>query len=138
MPLDLSRQYRDEDRGYKTPCWIWLWCKDVNGYGRVRVDGAARLAHRATYILLRGDVPANLELDHLCRQPACINPDHLEPVTHLENMRRGEEANRTHCPQGHTYDETNTYVRKDESRQCRSCHVIQERQRRLRLRGQLA
>lgn len=67
-----------------------------------------------------------MQLDHLCRNRGCINPDHLEPVTCRENLLRGQtfqarNAAKTHCPHGHGYDEGNTRFNKDGSRACRSC-----------------
>lgn len=82
-------RWRVEDRGYMTPCWTWqLWVKNT-GYGEVKVRGKRRLAHRVVYEQHRGAIPAGLELDHLCRNPNCVNPDHLEPVTHATNIQRG-------------------------------------------------
>lgn len=74
-----------EDRGFSSPCWIWQLAKDQWGYGRV----GGGLAHRLMYEERNGPIPDGLEIDHLCRQPSCVNPDHLEPVLHLENVRRG-------------------------------------------------
>lgn len=66
----------------------WEWKSRTGRYGLVRVNGVMTSAHRATYIKLRGKIPDGLELDHLCRNPLCVNPDHLEPVTAKENTRR--------------------------------------------------
>jgi hypothetical protein len=85
----LHELYEVEDRGYKTPCWIWQRSLR-NGYGQLaRCQNGERYAHRFYYIELRGPIPAGLDLDHLCRIRACVNPDHLEPVTRAENLRRG-------------------------------------------------
>lgn len=73
-----------EDRGYETPCWIWQGEVDRNGYGRIKRDGV----RVPTHWIIKGDPPAGLEVDHLCRQRACVRPEHLEYVTHAENNRR--------------------------------------------------
>jgi len=70
-------------------CWIWQGAKNDRGYGQIRMHGKAIYAHRAMYEIHVGPIAKGLELDHLCREPACVNPAHLEPVTHRENIRRG-------------------------------------------------
>lgn len=74
-----------------TGCWIFLGTKTPTGYGMYHAPGArqSRSAHRFMYESVHGAIPPGLELDHLCRVRACVNPAHLEPVTHTENMRRG-------------------------------------------------
>lgn len=101
----------------------------TNGRGSVRVAGRPTLPYVAAYELLVGPVPDGMELDHLCRNPPCVNPAHLEPVTHKVNMERGAWATKTHCPQGHPYDETNTYRTKAGGRACRACHRASEARR---------
>lgn len=106
-------------------CWLWNAATSV-GYGRFKFAGRLGLTHRIAYEVLVGEIPAGLDLDHLCRHRACCNPKHLEPVTHRENTIRGTgfaaiSASRTHCPQGHVYDAENT-IRYRGARYCRACH----------------
>lgn len=90
-----AARYRLEDRGYQTPCHIWQGAILPNGYGQEWDNDRNRMvaAHRRTYERAHGPIPGHLELDHLCRVRACVNPGHLEAVTHLENMRRGHSWN---------------------------------------------
>lgn len=88
VPLS-SDDYEVEDRGYLTPCWIRVGCTTNKGYGQVSIGGKREYAHRAMYEQEVGPIPPGLQLDHLCRQPKCIRPDHLEPVTHAKNLQRG-------------------------------------------------
>lgn len=109
-------------------CWLWRGGLRYDGYAQISVSpGKIRRVHRVAYELLRGPIPAGLVLDHLCRVPACWNPDHLEPVTDRVNLLRGtgwsaRNASRTHCPTGHEYTEQNTYVWRGR-RRCRPCNV---------------
>lgn len=114
-------------------CWLWTDALDGCGYGRMAMGSRTTTtyrvsAHRYAYELLVGDIPEGLELDHLCRVRHCVNPDHLEPVTHLVNIMRGESpvshnGEKTHCPQGHEYSEENTrwYTRPGADRPGRYC-----------------
>lgn len=83
-------EYAIEDQGFATPCWIWQRCRDRHGYGKTYSKGAVRLAHRVLYERLVGPIPKHMQLDHLCRNRACVNPHHLEPVDNSENLRRGK------------------------------------------------
>lgn len=90
-------------------CWLWTGSCDAAGYGQAfsRRRGTVTKAHRVIWEFCRGPIPAGLELDHLCRVRNCVNPDHLELVTHTENQRR---VRRTHCRRGHPYTPATTYV----------------------------
>ncbi len=110
-------------------CWWWNGYVNRKGYGRfhVSVEAGAVQAHRFSYELRHGSIPAGMTLDHLCRNRACVNPDHLEPVTNRANVLRGdgptaENAVKTHCPRGHAYTAENTYRKPGSGyRICRRC-----------------
>src|SRR5882672_6137680 len=87
-------------------CWLWTGSRTRKGYGRVQWDGRTVQAHRLVYELLVGPIPVGLYLDHLCRNPRCVRPDHCEPVSNGENVLRGfgppaVNARKTHCLRGH-------------------------------------
>jgi len=111
-------------------CWLWQGALS-GGYGQI----CGEWAHRFSYRFLVGPIPEGLQIDHLCRVRHCVNPDHLEPVTQQVNIRRGEWATRTHCVNGHPFDEANTYrpPSKPGWRYCRECFRLRdaERQRRI-------
>lgn len=144
-----ERKYHVDDKPHPrfgTPCWLWtgatksgygfMWMSRESG-GNVR-EGKQAGAHILMYEHVNGPVPEGLELDHLCRVRHCVNPAHLEAVTHTENVRRGEAGLhnpvKTHCPQGHAYDEVGFYVIKSDPRgdyrRCKQCHADKERRRR--------
>ncbi|WP_329114539.1 HNH endonuclease signature motif containing protein [Streptomyces sp. NBC_01353] len=119
-------------------CVLYTGYITDGGYGQISVNGSQKLAHRAIYELTVGPIPEGMELDHIChnrdsscvggtscRHRRCINVDHLEPVTGAENTRRGRtwaiNGTKTHCPQGHPYDDENTH-RYGGRRYCRACN----------------
>lgn len=87
--------YIIENRGYETPCWIRRGFTTNKGYGRITIAGRSMYAHRAMYQQEIGPIPQGMTLDHLCRQPKCMRPSHLEPVPFAENLRRGNGAKLT-------------------------------------------
>jgi hypothetical protein len=136
-PLDrFSAKYRVLPNG----CWEWTASTTKKGYGHFSLDGRLWLAHVMAYHLFVGPMPAGMVVDHLCHtndatclggndcpHRRCVNPSHLESVTARENSLRGRSfsatnATKTHCPQGHPYDEVNTYVKPNGNRNCRKCH----------------
>lgn len=108
-------------------CWEWAGTRGSNGYGLWLLPGrVSAMAHRVAYEEMVGPIPEGLSLDHLCRNRACVNPDHLEPVTVRVNNLRGESpwarnARKTHCLRGHEYTPDNTAMRKNGTRACRVC-----------------
>lgn len=113
------------DRRSSDECWPWRG-PIFKGYGRFKGKGAHRIAYR----LLKGEIPDGLTLDHLCRNRACCNPAHLEPVTNRVNVLRGvgpsaENSRKTHCANGHPFNDENTMIRSDSrGRECRECHRL--------------
>lgn len=118
-------------------CWLWQANKDTKGYGQMtigsRTDGSRRnaMAYRVAYEVFKGEIPAGLHLDHLCRVHACVNPNHLEPVTPKENNHRGNPAwkqakAKTHCLRGHELSGKDVYTYTSSQgtmrRKCAVCH----------------
>ena len=123
-------------KGRENGCWIWTGYKTWDGYGQFRIRRERVYAHRVAYELLIGLIPDGLTLDHLCRNPSCVNPDHLEAVSERDNILRGkgvcaQYAQQTVCKRGHLFDLFNT--RWEQGRRiCRICrrqfrHAITER-----------
>jgi hypothetical protein len=111
----------------ETGCWI-VRCSPRNGYGHISDRRRTMYAHRFMYEALVGPVPDGLDLDHLCRNRLCCNPDHLEPVTRKANLDRAfaVRPKPTRCPSGHAYTEENTYMSQGKYRVCRTCRRIRE------------
>ena len=105
-------------------CLVWTASLKGDGYGQFWFGTTVTRAHRWAYEYLMGPVPDGLEIDHLCRNRACVNVAHLEAVTHRENVLRGRSAKseKTHCPSGHPYSGANLYREPGTSkRRCREC-----------------
>lgn len=110
-------------------CWEWTDYRLPFGYGRI-YDGATRrmlLTHRVSYELHHGPIPDGLIVRHTCDNPPCVNPDHLELGTRVDNMQdcvqRGRNffSRKTHCKRGHEFNEENTYYRRTGGRMCKVC-----------------
>ena len=114
-------------------CWEWTASLNDSGYGQVAWQGKPLRAHRVVYEWLVGPIPEGMTLDHLCRNRKCVRPDHLEPVTRGENVRRGIAAEKTreraqaltHCKRGHEFTEENTAIIRLTNgylaRRCKAC-----------------
>lgn len=126
LPTRFWEKVQVSDNG----CWTWTAAKSVDGYGHFKFDGRTCIASRLVYLCVVGEIPAGYEVDHLCRQRSCVNPSHLEAVTHRVNSLRssnvgGKNATKTHCPRGHAYTKGNTSVERNGGgrtvRRCRIC-----------------
>jgi len=120
----------------KTPgCWNWTAAKDRDGYGvwSVRQEGKLKQyrVHRISLMQTHNGLDESLTVDHLCKNKACLNPEHLEQVTLAENIRRSTSFNgsKTHCNNGHEFTAENTYLRRGTHRSCKACHANNELQR---------
>jgi len=124
-----ERFWEKVDKGVADGCWNWTGALTSSGYGNFGINRVNFIAHRLSYEWLVGEIKENLDLDHLCRNRRCVNPNHLEPVTRRVNLLRGntipaEHSKKTHCPQGHAYTKENTYIYpKTNSRYCRICRA---------------
>lgn len=106
-------------------CWLWIGAKNSNSrvlpYGRFLWHGKVHVAHRVSWWIAGRDIPSGYELDHLCRNASCVNPDHLDLVTRSENLKRKPRIKKEMCPQGHFYTEENTYTYPDGRYACKEC-----------------
>jgi hypothetical protein len=130
------------------PCWVWTVSTRDNGYGQFNLHGRMLGAHRIAYLFVKGSVPDDLQLDHLCHtydpdcpggndclHRRCVNPDHLEPVTQRVNLLRGQgfvakNAAKTHCKHGHPFNSANTRLLEGGGRLCRECNRERKRVKR--------
>lgn len=125
LPKRLQEKITITDNG----CWQWTGSIGLKGYGLTSYKDISYSAHKFIYQLLKGEVPAGLVLDHLCRNRSCVNPKHLEIVTQQVNLLRGktkaaENAAKRECIKGHKYTDENTYVKPNGARNCKICQRI--------------
>ena len=136
MPASRPLADRFWEKVQKTEsCWLWIAGKDSRGYENITdANGCDRKAHRVGYEMLVGPIPEGFDLDHLCRNHSCVNPAHLEAVTHKENCDRGIRGDfNDRCPQGHVYDRR--YIGTRNFRWCKTCHRAASRKHKAKLRG---
>jgi hypothetical protein len=120
----------------KNGCHVWTGGKTRLGYGHFwSAEQKLVYAHRVSYERKNGKIPDGLELDHLCRNPSCVNPEHLEAVDHRTNLLRGEgiasiHSKKTHCKHGHPYAGENLYISPKGYRKCYICASMYDQKRR--------
>lgn len=123
------------DPHLEKPCLVWQGNTQKRyGHGQIYYNGRTQMVYKVAYELLVGPVPEGKELDHVCRNPPCLEPSHLEPVPHRENVLRGEglaaqNARKTHCKRGHEFTPENTYLFPKGGRRCRTCKRLAEQDR---------
>lgn len=151
MPRLLSESERVESfwrnvaRASDAECWAWTGRTIRTGYGlflwTANGKRTGTTAHRYAFQLMHGALPKDVDLDHLCRNRACVNPAHLDPVSHTENVRRGRSGafnrEKTHCVRGHAYSPENTRRNSKGGRVCRKCSAIHTVNWKRRKRGAL-
>ncbi len=126
----------------KNNCWLWTGAtrgRDTLRYGMLNHQRETIATHRLSWTIHKGEIPKGLHVLHTCDTTLCINPEHLFLGTHKDNMQdrnakgRNPQANKTHCPQNHTYTTKNTYIAKTGARHCKKCHALKETKRRKQL-----
>ena len=109
-------------------CWEWVGAKlkkDSGSYGQIRIgtreNNKLKRAHVVSYILYKGKIPKGKEIDHICRNTLCVNPDHLQAITHKENCKRRKDSGLPYCKHGHKYTIETTYINTRGIRECKIC-----------------
>lgn len=126
MPTNSVDKLIKEKVNKTASCWIWTGCVASNGYSKLSFESKHTSAHRVFYKWFKGPIEDGLQIDHLCRNKLCVNPDHLEAVTPKVNTLRSENiaaknSRRTICLKNHPLAGNNLYITPDGRRQCRMC-----------------
>lgn len=139
LPIIEFDEMRCPRNDLKGSCRIFRGCKRANVYGTVSFHGKKMLVHRYVWERDVGPIPQGMVMDHRCMVPACINIDHLRVVTRAVNNAENTtgSSSKTHCPQGHPYDDVNT-ARSKHGRICRECHRVRSRKRHHQLKTEAA
>lgn len=122
-----------------TGCWNWTANKNQKGYGRVAIDGRLHSAHRVSFEIFNGPLIDGLEVDHVCENRGCINPAHLQQITHASNVRKGNRWNierPTHCPRGHPFTAPNLGHDHRGWRYCKACASRRHKRRKEEMRNE--
>jgi hypothetical protein len=137
--FDIETEIRFWDKvnfNTENDCWEWKGAKNITDYGTITINNKALYVHRISYEISKGKIPTGLQIDHLCRNRKCVNPEHLEAVSLRENLNRGikhnQNSNKTHCVRGHELKGDNLYVKPDGARRCRKCNNEKQNIRRRR------
>ncbi len=123
-------------------CWKWIGSTNGRGYGQMSVRNRPKAAHRVSYELHKGPIGKGYQIDHLCRNRGCVNPEHLEAVSQRDNVLRGVgsgaiNAKKTHCAKGHPYSGDNLIKTLSGQRKCRTCQSAYKKEKRQRARDAL-
>lgn len=123
-------------------CWNWLGYIEKEGYGACSVKGVMWKAHRVSFELFKNEIPEGFQIDHLCRNRKCVNPEHLDAVTPKINVLRSNaptavNARRTHCRRGHELRGENLHVTTIGGRRCKACHRVVKKRHRLARRNSI-
>lgn len=119
--MSFSAQERFWKKVNKTDsCWLWNGAKGQSGHGQFWNGNRLVQAHRISYEWSVGAIPKGLTIDHICQTPPCVNPDHLQVMSMMDNVLLGSKVQNTHCPNGHPFSKENTFYIKT-ARSCRIC-----------------